>query len=244
MPLDSSSASPAASPRLLAFDTSTDTLSVGVRLGQALWLHSGPGAAQASLTLIPCALDLLAQAGLQLRDLQAIVLGRGPGSFTGLRTACAVAQGLAAGSHRPVLPLDTLLALAEEARLSHPEAACISAVLDARMEQVYVQHFAVHMGQLQALQPARLCAPEDIVWPGGPLLAAGNAQAAYADRWPALPDGSQWTAALPSARALLSLAPQRLGQALPAEQAQPLYLRDKVALTTEERAAAKAAHHP
>lgn len=216
-------------------------MSVGVRRGQQLWLHRGAGTAQASVHLIPCVLDLLAQAGLQLRDLQAIVLGRGPGSFTGLRTACAVAQGLAAGSQRPVLPIDTLLALAEEARLAQPEAACISAVLDARMEQVYVQHFAVRKAQLQPLSPGLLCAPEDIHWPSRPFLAAGNAQAAYAGRLPALPDGSFWRDALPSAQALLSLAPLRLGQAVPAEQAQPLYLREKVALTTEERAAAKAA---
>ena len=80
---------PSAHQRLLAFDTSTDTLSVGVSHGQRQWLHSGPGAAQASLTLIPAILELLGQAGLRLQDLDAIVVGRGPGSFTGVRTACA-----------------------------------------------------------------------------------------------------------------------------------------------------------
>jgi tRNA threonylcarbamoyladenosine biosynthesis protein TsaB len=237
---------PHATSRLLAFDSSTDALSVGVRLGEQLWLHRGPGGAQASITLIACVLDLLRQAGLGLKDLEAIVFGRGPGSFTGLRTACAVAQGLAAGSGRPVLPIDTLLAVAEEGRRARPEARYISAVLDARMDQVYVQHFSVQGEQLQALQPGRVCAPEAIDWPENEHahVAAGNAQGAYGERLRPLPTGSAWLHALPTAEALLGLAPTRLACAVPAEQAQPLYIRDKVALTTQERAAAKASSAP
>jgi tRNA threonylcarbamoyladenosine biosynthesis protein TsaB len=231
--------------RFLAFDTSTETLSVGVGLGEQLWLHSGPGAAQASTTLIPSILSLLKQAGLQLRDLDAIVFGRGPGSFTGLRTACAVAQGLAFGSGRPVLAIDTLHAVAEAARHAEPDTACISAVLDARMNEVYVQHFRVEGPHLQALAACQLCAPEAVTWPGSDRVqrhrAAGNALRAYNGRLPALPTDSAWIEALPTAAALLRLAPQRLDQAVPADQALPLYIRDKVALTTEERAAAQAA---
>ena len=84
--------------KLLAFDTSTDTLSIAVQHGTQVWTHSGPGGAHASGTLIPGVQSLLAQAGLALGDLQAIAFGRGPGSFTGLRTACAIAQGLALGA--------------------------------------------------------------------------------------------------------------------------------------------------
>ena len=84
--------------KLLAFDTSTEILSVAVTDGDRVWQHTGPGAAQASSALIPAVLDLLAQAGLKLADLDALVFGRGPGSFTGLRTACSVAQGLALGA--------------------------------------------------------------------------------------------------------------------------------------------------
>ena len=112
---------------------------MGVAVGERQWLHTGPGAAQSSATLIPAALELLAQAGLALAELDAIVFGRGPGSFTGLRTACAVAQGLAAGAGRPVLPVDTLLAVAEEAAHQHAAAGHarptrVSAWLDARMD--------------------------------------------------------------------------------------------------------------
>lgn len=157
------------SMKLLAFDTSTEMLCVAVAHGGALWQHTGVGGAQASATLIPTALALLAQAGLTLADLDAIVFGRGPGAFTGLRTACAVAQGLAYGARGgqgvPVLPVDTLLAVAEEARVARvradacdamgvvtagaaippghsPLAACdVIALLDARMGQVYAARY-------------------------------------------------------------------------------------------------------
>src|SRR3990167_7453895 len=125
---------------LLAFDTSTDTLSIAVQHGDAVWQHTGPGGAQASATLIPTVRSLMAQAGLSFDTLEAIVFGRGPGSFTGLRTACAVAQVLAFGARGgqgvPVLPVDTLLAVAEEARQQYG-CTQVVAVLDARMEEVY-----------------------------------------------------------------------------------------------------------
>ena len=136
--------------RLLAFDTSTDTLSVAVGVGglhaPPLAAHNGVGGAAASAELIPLIQRLLAQAGWTLAGLDAIVLGRGPGAFTGLRTACAVAQGLAFAARPggvPVLPLDTLWAVAEEARTalaaaSQPLPRHIAAVLDARMDEVYV----------------------------------------------------------------------------------------------------------
>ena len=125
---------------LLAFDTSTDTLSIAVQHGDGVWQHQGPGGAQASSALIPAVRALMAQAGLTFDTLDAVVFGRGPGSFTGLRTACAVAQGLAFGAKGgqgvPVLPVDTLLAVAEEARQQHG-CTHVVAVLDARMDEVY-----------------------------------------------------------------------------------------------------------
>ena len=235
--------------RFLAFDTSTDRLSVGVAVGDRQWLHEGPGAAQSSATLIPVALDLLAQAGLALHELDAIVFGRGPGSFTGLRTACAVAQGLAAGAGRLVLPVDTLLAVAEEAAHQQatsgqavPEHLC--ALLDARMDEVYAQDFRHSAAGWQALGPCRLLAPEQLRFPeGAHRLLAGNVFEVYAARLPTMPAGGLVVPALPTAAALLRLAPALMAQglAVPAEQALPLYVRDKVAQTTQERLAAKAA---
>ncbi|QIL42854.1 tRNA (adenosine(37)-N6)-threonylcarbamoyltransferase complex dimerization subunit type 1 TsaB [Acidovorax sp. HDW3] len=227
--------------KLLAFDTSTDPLSIAVQHGTQVWQYSGPGGAQSSARLIPAILDLLQQAGLTLEALDAIVFGRGPGSFTGLRTACAVAQGLAWGAQRPVLAIDTLLAVAEEARATHG-ATEVLAVLDARMDEVYHAPYRWDgaQGQWQALAECALCAPEALALPAG-FVIAGNAAPAYGTRLPSAPQAP--LAVLPSAQALLRLAPALLaaGAAQPADQALPLYVRDKVAQTTAERAAARQA---
>lgn len=267
--------------RLLAIETSTDTVSVALgngAPGTPIWQHTGPGAAQASLTLLPVIGSLLAQAGWQLAELDALVFARGPGSFTGLRTACAVVQGLAYGVRGagraeglPVLPIDTLAALAEEARFLQTEAGLptprrIAALLDARMGEMYVGAYRCTEGGLVEQQPPRLCAPQNLAgwwrsaWAdeaapvghtnlvalGGKInvaavddgaddLLAGNVFEAYGAHFGDLSGRHQF--ALPSARALLRLAPSALaaGAAVSAHQALPLYVRDKVAQTTAER---------
>jgi tRNA threonylcarbamoyladenosine biosynthesis protein TsaB len=229
----------------LAFDTSTDVLSVAVQRGQAVWHMEGPGGAQASATLIPTALDLLAQAGLSCQDLNAIVFGRGPGSFTGLRTACAVAQGLAHGAQVPVLALDTLLSVAEVHRPTPGQSARVLAVLDARMGQLYAAAYRWQDNQWHVDQAPGLYDPGDVRLPDGwhddpSVVLAGSPVPEHAQ---ALSTGLQrpWLcqATSPSARALLSLAPAAwaAGLAMPAQRALPLYLRDKVAQTSAERAA-------
>ncbi len=267
--------------RWLAFDTSTDVLSLAVARGDRVWTQTLPGGAQASSGLIPAVLALLAEADMPIAALTAIVFGRGPGSFTGLRTACAVAQGLALGADLPVLPIDTLWAVAEEARalqassgqLKANEALTVLALLDARMDEVYsaayrwqpvaaesaetaqsgetahsptlpaasapAQIGAGARGVWQTVSPWRVGAPEQVAWPHPtPVLLAGNAFAAYGER---LPPGERCEA-LPTATALLRLAPVlwAQGQAVPADQAMPLYIRDKVANTTAEREVLKA----
>ncbi len=250
---------------LLAFDTSTEHLSIAVSRvvdgHTQVWTHSGPGGAQASSALIPSILALLAQAGLDLRALDAIAFGAGPGSFTGLRTACAVAQGLGYGAGVPLLPVDSLLAVAEAARHAQaPQAAHFNvvAVLDARMDEVYTARYAWSAGSWTQPGGWDVCKPEALgaaaagagfaagdqvadgpsIGPG--WVVAGNAFAAYGER---LLSGWPRVDALPTAAAMLRLAPALLtaGQAVPAEQALPRYIRDKVAKTTEERAHEKAA---
>ena len=230
---------------LLAFDTSTDTLSIAVQRGDAVWQHTGAGGAQASAALIPAIQRLLAEAGLGFDTLDAIVFGRGPGSFTGLRTACAVAQGLAFGARNgqgtPVVPVDTLLAVAEEARQQHG-CTQVLAVLDARMNEVYSAHCTWQEATRQWSTDADfgLCAPEALtLTDAAQWTVAGNAQAAYGERL--LPQ-ARHVAALPTATALLRLAPALLaaGAAVPASEALPRYIRDKVAQTTAEREALRA----
>jgi tRNA threonylcarbamoyladenosine biosynthesis protein TsaB len=236
---------------LLAFDTSTDTMSIAVQQGVGaaarVWQHSGAGGAQASTHLIPAIQQLMDEAGLRFEQLDAIAFGRGPGSFTGLRTACSVAQGLAFGAGIQVLPVDSLLAVAEEVRFQHMAAENhlhVLAVLDARMDEVYAGHYEFASGQWLQHGGYSLVWPENL---NGALalpqdfVMAGNAFAVYADRLPSptLPP----VYALPTASAMLRLAPQLLaaGQAVSADQALPTYIRDKVAKTTQERLAEKAA---
>lgn len=230
---------PGTSVNLLAFDTSTETLSIAVRAGAAgpLFEHAGPGGAQASAALIPAIQDLLARAGLRLAQLDAIAFGRGPGSFTGLRTATAVAQGLGFGSGVPVLPIDTLLAVAEEAH-GRCGAQRVVALLDARMDEVYAAAYERGDGGWTQRRAPALLRPEAVEAPAGWTLA-GNAVELHAAR---LPAGMPRCAVLPTARALLRLAPAALadGTVHEAARALPLYVRDKVAQTTEERAADRA----
>jgi tRNA threonylcarbamoyladenosine biosynthesis protein TsaB len=254
----------------LALETSTDTLSLAVARGTQTWTHTSAGGALTSTHMIPQTLALLKEAGLALTDLQSVVFGRGPGAFTGLRTACSVAQGLAFGADLSVLPIDTLLAVAEEAREANVAkgAALVTRVLsvmDARMEQVYVAayEFTPHavdvageanqmQGTWRCVQEPELHSPESLHWPADwtndavqktspAFIAAGNAWPVYAGRWPAALTAPQLIA-LPTAAALLRLAPAAwaAGQAVPPEEALPLYIRDKVAQTTDERMLIKA----
>jgi tRNA threonylcarbamoyladenosine biosynthesis protein TsaB len=221
--------------KLLAFDTSTEMLSIALQAGaQAPVLeHEAPGGAKASAALIPAIQALLQRAGLQLGQLDAIAFGRGPGSFTGLRTAAAVAQGLGYGANLAVLALDTLLAVAEDAH-GRTGAARVVAVLDARMGEVYSAAYERVPEGWRTVEAPRLGRPEQVSLPAGWTLA-GNALALFGS-------GPDRVEAMPSATALLRLAPTALAAtgSHAAAHALPLYIRDKVAQTTEERAADRA----
>ena len=231
----------------LAFDTATEHLSIALQVHGRVWSHEGPGGALASTTLIPAIFDLLAQAGIGLRDLDAIAFGRGPGAFTGLRTACSVAQGLAFGADLPVLPIDTLLAVAEDARQSRgaPAHDDVWVAMDARMDQVYTAAYEWR-SDWQCVQAPSVNSPENISvpteWKDLAFTTVGNAWDAFAARSPAELSG-QHMYAMPTAQALLRLSPVAFGQglAVPPEEALPHYIRDKVAQTTQERAQLKLA---
>ena len=208
--------------------------------------YTGAGAAQSSDSLIPVVQRLLGEAGMDLPGLDAIVFGTGPGSFTGLRTACAVAQGLALGAERQVLPMDTLLAVAEDWRSRQPAlppGTLVWALLDARMDEIYVAGWRwqprTGMPAWELAQPAMLARPEDLPQVPGwtpDAICAGNVQPVYGERLPA-----SVAAAMPTASAMLRLAPALLldGAAIDPALALPRYVRDKVAQTTAEREQAR-----
>ena len=227
--------------KLLAIDCSTDRLSLALSHGSQRWQHEGEGGAKASSTLIPAIMALLAQAQLQLSDLDAIAFGRGPGAFTGLRTACAVAQGLALGAHLPVLPIDSLALLAQSAVSVSPR---VLSVLDARMGQVYVAAYEHSTEGWHCLTPPSLSQPDFLEipasWRDQDFALASNAHALYGDAFSAcLSQGGMAIDFWPQALAMLDLAELAWarGEAVAPADALPLYVRDKVALTSAERAA-------
>lgn len=226
--------------RLLALETATRRLSV------ALWEDGRDGIIvergadlpnSGSQVLLPWVGEVLAEAGVTLRQLDGIAFGAGPGGFTGLRLACGVAQGLACGLELPVIPVPTLEALA----LASGEAL-VWAVLDARMNEVYAAAYAVSGDRLDELMAPVCAAPAVLPAPtfaGG--IGIGDGFAAHGEALRARkPDlAATRPDVWPTAAAVARLAAIRLaqGKALPAAEARPLYVRDKVALTTTERLA-------
>lgn len=232
--------------RLLAFDTSTETLSLAVCLPDAMLTDEAEGGALASATLIPRIVALLARAGITLQQLDAIAFGRGPGAFTGLRTACSVAQGLALGAGKPVLPIDSLMLVAEDARVQDAAAAADCWVaMDARMDEIYAGRYRHAGGRwIAELSPCLLGVDAlNGGWQARPPAAvAGNALAAFAGR---LHPGAAVRIDRPASRAAalgrLAAAAWADGAGVDAALALPVYVRDRVALTTAERDAARAA---
>jgi tRNA threonylcarbamoyladenosine biosynthesis protein TsaB len=242
---------------LLALDTSTEFCSVAL-LSAAVdaagasaseprtWVRHEATGAVSSTRLLPAIRELFDEAGLKLADCDAIAFGAGPGSFTGLRTATGVAQGLAFGLNCPVVPIGTLLACAESARLRDPSVKRVLAALDARMDEVYWADYAWddEAGEWRTIQSASLDAPDRLSLPDVPFTLAGNAAAAFGTRLVASTVAQAIDAdALPHALplAFAALRALRAGRTVSAELAAPEYVRDKVAQTTAERMADKAA---
>jgi len=241
--------------KLLALDTATERMALAVVHGAQVFTHEAPGGAATSTDLIPAVLALLARAGLGLAELDAIAVGQGPGAFTGLRTAISVAQGLAFGVNKPVLLLDSLLIVAEDARQQaggqvpggQPNPFWVA--MDARMDEVYAGAYTYTpaAGWCQCVPPGLYDLPTlHQHWSAqAPAGVAGSALAAFAGRLAleAVPPEHCWAQSQSRAAALaqLAIAAWQAGATCAPEQALPLYLRDKVAQTTAERQAGKPA---
>lgn len=250
---------------LLALDSSTEHMALAL-VGQGhVAFVDADGGALASQRLVPEAMALLKAAGLTLAQIDAVAFGRGPGAFTGLRTACSVAQGLAFGARKPVLSLDSLMLVAEDARQQaqtratvDPSTAALSAAsahgataedgldiwvaMDARMNQIYAGRYQWHGQAWRTVVAPMLIDPEPLqaLWREQPAACvAGTALQAFD-----LDTGAARRVAqtVSRARALAALAQQAWAQGLAEDPAQalPLYVRDKIAQTTAEREQAKA----
>ena len=228
--------------RLLALDTSTEYLSLAL-LVDGHWyvraLHAGQTHSQ---RILPLARELLDEAGVEMTDLQGIAFGAGPGSFTGLRIGCGVAQGLAFGADLPVVGVSTLLALAHGEDAKQSGATRVIACLDARMGEVYHAAYIKEGEAWREVSVPGLYKPELVPtlagegWTGiGSGWAAYEVlQTAYADQVDAV-----FAQAYPHALAIAELAEPMFaaGLGVPAAEAAPIYIRNKVALKTSERAA-------
>lgn len=218
--------------KLLALDTSTEACSVALQLGTDILTLDEVCPQQHSKRVLPMVQQLLSQAGLSLNQLDGIVFGRGPGSFTGVRIGVGVTQGLAFGADVPVFGVSTLAAMAQAAQRLHGATQVIAAI-DARMAEVYIGHFSLQQGLMQlngeelAVKPADITA-FDI---SGEVYAVGTGWQTYAE--PLLAKQQAKIAAdilYPSARDMLTLALPALqaGKFVTAEQAEPVYVRDEV----------------
>lgn len=228
---------------ILAIETSADLASAALLRDGMLSTRESAGVANHSQTILPMVQALLTDAGIALGDCDAIAFGSGPGSFTGVRTACGIAQGLAFGADLPVLPTVTLLALA---RACHEQsgAADVLAMIDARMGEVYwAQYRFDPNGDWKIVLEPTLSAATNVISVGMPT-ACGNGLKAYAQDFASRPFfDTKWAELVPHAAqvATLGAAAFAHGQGVPADVAEPLYLRNKVALTTNERMAKAAA---
>lgn len=224
------------SPLIAAIETSTELASVALLYGDQVFARESFGAQTHSMTVLGMLQELMRAHDLTPGQCDALAFGAGPGSFTGVRTACGLAQGLAFGANLPVVPVVTLLAIANAAR-EQGAGNHIVAVLDARMGEVYWAQYRFD-GQWQMVSEPSLSAPEHITAPEAGA-AAGNGLAAYPDRFTNLHALPRWPELMPHASHIALLARQCVldGLTVHARDAQPIYLRNKVALTTAERLA-------
>jgi len=225
--------------KILAFDTSTEFLSLALWCdGEVSARDQLAGQTHSSL-ILPQLREMLDAARLELTDFDGIAFGAGPGSFTGLRIGCGVAQGLAFGAGLPVLGVSTLLALAAAG-----DQDKVIACLDARMGEVYHAAYVRQRGGWATVHAPGLYAPQAVPsvegegWHG-----CGSGWGAYGDVLAGAYAGRVATidaAAFPHARTLAALAAPLFAQGLgkPAHEAAPVYIRNKVAFTMRERATA------
>ncbi|AYN14712.1 tRNA (adenosine(37)-N6)-threonylcarbamoyltransferase complex dimerization subunit type 1 TsaB [Pseudomonas monteilii] len=216
---------------LLALDTATEACSVALLHDGKVTSHYEVIPRQHAQKLLPMIKQLLAESGVALNQLDAIAFGRGPGAFTGVRIAIGVVQGLAFALERPVLPVSNLAALAQGA-LREQGVQQVAAAIDARMDEVYWGCYQATAGEMRLVGREAVLPPEQVALPAdseGEWFGAGTGWG-YAERL-AVQVAASNASALPNALDVLSLASfaWARGEAIGAEQAQPVYLRDNVA---------------
>ncbi len=237
---------------ILALDTSTEYLSLCLSLAGEVYAHDSHAGQSHSREILPALRALLDKAGVEIQDLDGIAFGAGPGSFTGLRIGCGVAQGLAFGAGLPVIGISTLMALAQNTQAEHTKSANtemerVIACLDARMGEVYHAAYAKNVDTWDEVSAPGLYKPDQVPpLDGDHWTGVGTGWAAYPELLKAA-YGGQVSAVLiealvydhPTAVSIAELALPlfKAGLGRPAAEAAPVYIRNKVALKTSERLA-------
>jgi tRNA threonylcarbamoyladenosine biosynthesis protein TsaB len=225
--------------QILALDTSTQWLSAALYDGTHATVFREKCGNASSERLLPVIGDLLVRAGVSLEGLDGIAFGAGPGAFTGVRIACAVAQGLAFGARLPVFAVSTLDAIAQAAWRTQRWPRIV-ACLDARMREVYVGASVHGDNGMERVRDAIVVKPGEVLPPDdGEWWGAGDGFAAYPGLAAQLRLVDADPRIIPDAQSIAECAWPRVvaGLGVAPELAEPLYVRHRVALTSAERAA-------
>lgn len=217
--------------KVLAIDTATEALSVALQVNDEISDQFEICPQQHSQKLLPLVKAVLADAGVSLQQLDALVFGHGPGSFTGVRIATGMVQGLAYGAQLPVVGVSTLAAMAQQAIATTGAQRVVSAI-DARMSEVYLGQFVNHQGLALADSEEVVCSPYDAVaqLPAINYQTAGTGWQAYEPLQQARHNATNTDILYPHARYMLALAQPKIaaGEGVEAMSVMPVYLRDKV----------------
>ena len=219
--------------KLLAIDTSSNACSVALEVGTEIFERHVVEPREHTKILLPMIEEILQEAGTALSDLDAVVLGNGPGSFIGMRIGASVAQGLCHGAGLKIVPVSSLAAIAAEAIAAHG-AQKILVAQDARMHEVYLGRFHAGAGQLPVADDEEvICGIGPLIVPPAEYVAAGAGWNKYPDL---LAQNSKLVSATvdviyPRARYLFQLGVQskQAGRAIPPGALVPAYIRSKVA---------------
>ncbi|MFM5802380.1 tRNA (adenosine(37)-N6)-threonylcarbamoyltransferase complex dimerization subunit type 1 TsaB [Aeromonas veronii] len=220
--------------KILAVDTATEACSAALLVGDKLFSRWEEAPRDHTRKILPMVQAVLEDAGISLSDLDAIAFGRGPGSFTGVRIGISVAQGLAFGAGVPLIGISTLAAMAQGAyRLDGAEQ--VLTAIDARMNEVYFGRYELIDGRMQLVGDEVVSDPVALVDVrgklAGPVTCVGTGFETYGETLSGLADElAESQVRFPAAEDMLPLARAAwlAGEAVPVEQATPVYLRDKV----------------
>jgi tRNA threonylcarbamoyladenosine biosynthesis protein TsaB len=223
---------------LLAIETATECCSVALLFGERLFARSEIAPRRHAELLLPMCDEVLAEAGLERRDLDVIAVGRGPGAFTGVRLAISAAQGIALALDIPVVPVSSLAALAMQAP---DNGAQVLSVIDARMGEIYAALYRHANGGIEQVSDEIVTSADALRLPAGAQLnIIGTGWSSYREsieklltsppRWS---EGERYPQATDVARLAAPIA--AAGGGIAADDVLPVYLRDKVALTLAEQ---------